>query len=167
MTFPLLPASMRVEQIMLLLSPQRRWHPSCDGGYLSLEIARRANVDRTVAQLQAKGRVPRVCFYALSVGSQEPRHSLEASEAFALRQSWQVGGGQSYTDRHSATSPVTRPGWCEVRHQVRAGYADGVVVVTASVISTRFEEYRREIEWFGEHLGFIDLVVPDVPKAEA
>ncbi|MGC5042466.1 hypothetical protein ACLQ16_04015 [Streptomyces albidoflavus] len=132
--------------------------------YGFLAAMRRGHIERTVARLRAKGRMPRVCLYALSVGGQEPRHSLNAAENYAVGQCWQVGVGQTYTDHRGATDPVTRPGWCSVREQVKAGYADGVVVVTASDISPHVDEYRQEIDWFGHHLGFIDLVISEVQK---
>ncbi|GHF33414.1 hypothetical protein GCM10010218_13140 [Streptomyces mashuensis] len=133
--------------------------------YGPLAAARRENLERIVARLHAKGRMPRVCLYALSVGGQEPRHSLNAAAAYAVRQSWQVGVGQSYTDHQGPTDPVTRPGWCLVRQQIRAGYADGVVVVTHPVISPQVDEYRQEVDWFALHFGFIAVVVPEIQAA--
>ncbi|MFI1201646.1 hypothetical protein ACH4VR_19705 [Streptomyces sp. NPDC020883] len=129
--------------------------------YAPLESARRGNLERVAVRVQASGRVPRVCLYALSVGGQEPRHSLEAAAAFAVRESWQVGVGQSYTDHHGATDPLRRPGWCMVRQQIRAGYADGVVVITPFVISPHAIEYKQQLDWFAEHFGFIAVVAPD------
>lgn len=129
--------------------------------YAPLEAARRDNLERIAARVRTSGRMPRVCQYALSVGGQEPRHSLEAAAAFAVRQSWQVGVGQSYTDHHGATDPLTRPGWCLVRQQIRAGYADGVVVITPFVVSPHAGEYKQQLEWFAEHLGFIAVVAPE------
>ncbi|WP_411143113.1 hypothetical protein [Streptomyces sp. x-80] len=132
--------------------------------YVPLAAARRGHLERIVAQLHVRRRVPRVCLYALSVGGQEPRHSLDAAAAFAVRQSWQVGVGQSYTDHQGAAAPLARPGWCLVRAQIRAGYADGVVVVTHSVISPHADEYRQQLEWFGHHFGFVALIVPEVQE---
>lgn len=60
-----------------------------------------------------------------------------------------------------------RPGWGLVWQQIRAGYADGVVVVTPSVISPRVDEYRQEIDWLGQRGGFVALVVPEVPRGRA
>ncbi|MEV0445973.1 hypothetical protein AB0I84_22540 [Streptomyces spectabilis] len=129
--------------------------------YAPLESARRDGLERTVTRVRSSGRMPRVCLYALSVGGHEPRHSLEKAAAFALRQSWQVGVGQSYTDHYGATDPLTRPGWCMVRQQIRAGYADGVVVITPFVVSPHAAEYKQQLDWFAEHWGFIAVVAPD------
>ncbi|MER7224270.1 hypothetical protein [Streptomyces rubradiris] len=108
-----------------------------------------------------------MCLYALSFRGHEPRHSLDALADYARCQSWQVGAEQSYTDHDGAVAPDLRPGWGLVRQQIRAGYADGVVVVTASVISTQLGEYRREIDWFGQHCGFVALVVPEAHRGRA
>ncbi|WP_258528041.1 hypothetical protein [Streptomyces sp. NBRC 110611] len=124
--------------------------------YAPLEAARRDNLERIAGRVRASSRMPRVCLYALSVGGQEPRHSL-----VAVRQSWQVGVGQSYSDHHGTTDPLVRPGWCTVRQQIRAGYADGVVVITPFVISPHASEYKQQLEWFAEHFGFIAVVAPD------
>ncbi|MET7606236.1 hypothetical protein ABZS96_27735 [Streptomyces avermitilis] len=134
--------------------------------YALLEAARRENLGQVVAQLQSRGRCPRACLYALSVGGQAPRHSLNAAAAFAEHQSWQVGANQSYTDDQGATDSLARPGWRLVRQQVRAGYVDGVVVVTRSVISSRTDEYREQLAWFEQHFAFVGVVVPEVQKVQ-
>ncbi|WP_371792288.1 hypothetical protein OG285_25170 [Streptomyces sp. NBC_01471] len=51
-----------------------------------------------------------------------------------------------------------------MRQQIRAGYADGVVVVTHSVISPRRDEYKQELRWIEEHSGFVAVVVPEVQE---
>jgi hypothetical protein len=107
-----------------------------------------------------------VCLYALSIDEQRPRASLQAAAAYAARQSWHVEAGQTYTDCQGDEGPSARPGWNSVRERVRAGYADGVVVVTASVVSSHLEEYQQEIDWFGHHWGFIGLVIPEIRKAQ-
>jgi len=89
---------------------------------------------------------------------------LEAAATFAGHQNWQVGSGLIFTDHHGIEGPSSRPGWRAVREQIRAGYADGVVVVTATVVSTHVEEYQQEIDWFGHHWGFIGLVIPEIRK---
>ncbi|MGZ2358538.1 hypothetical protein LRE75_17840 [Streptomyces sp. 372A] len=136
------------------------------GAYGFLAAARRDNLERIVARARTRGRMPRVCLYALAFGGQEPRHSFSAAAACAVRQCWQVGAGQSYADHHGAGAPTTRPGWCGVRRQILAGYADGVVVVTADVISSDMEEYRQELDWF-EHKGFVAVVIPETGRGQA
>ncbi|MDT0616219.1 hypothetical protein [Streptomyces lancefieldiae] len=134
--------------------------------FAPLAGARREHLGRVVTQIQAKGRLPRVCLYALSVRGQEPQHSVRAAAAYAVRHSWQVVTRQPYTDRQGLAEPALRPGWRLVRQQIRAGYADGVVTVTPSVISSRVDEVRQEIDWFGQHFGFIALVVPEMTRAQ-
>ncbi len=134
--------------------------------YGSLAAARRDNLEQIVARARARGRMPRVCLYALAFGGQEPQHSFNAAAACAVRQCWQVGAGQSYADHHGAGAPTARPGWCGVRRQILAGYADGVVVVTADVISSHVDEYRQELDWF-EHRGFVAVVIPETGQGQA
>lgn len=129
-----------------------------------LAATRRGYLEQVVDQLKANGRAPRVCLYALSVRGQRPNASLEAAATFAGHQNWQVGSGLIFTDHHGIEGPSSRPGWRAVREQVRAGYADGVVAVTATVVSTHVEEYQQEIDWFGHHWGFIGLVIPEIRK---
>ncbi|HBF84502.1 MAG TPA: hypothetical protein DD420_32615 [Streptomyces sp.] len=129
--------------------------------YGPIGATRRENLDRVVAQVRARGRNPRVCLYAPSFDGQVPRASLESAANYAERQSWQVGPQQFYTDPSGATAPQDRPGWSLVRQQVRAGFADGVVVITADVVSRQAARYREELDWFEEHHGFIALVVSE------
>lgn len=132
--------------------------------YAPTADTRRQRLEQVVAQARARHREPRVCLYALSFAGHEPRHSLEAVAEYAQRRCWLVEARQSYTDHDGTVAPERRPGWGRVRQQIRAGYADGVVVVTPSVISYRVDEYRQEIDWLGQHCGFIALVVPEVPR---
>ncbi|MFI5749106.1 hypothetical protein ACIBBE_24940 [Streptomyces sp. NPDC051644] len=130
--------------------------------YVPIAGARRVNLERVVAQARSRGRDPRVCLYALSFDEQVPRASLDSAAAYARRKSWQVGSEQSFTDPDDATAPQDRPGWGHVRKQIRAGFADGVVVITADVVSSEVDEYRDELAWFEEHHGFIALVIPEI-----
>jgi hypothetical protein len=111
-------------------------------------------------------RVPRVCLYALAVRGQEPTNSLEEARQFALRQGWQVGVNQCFTDRFGATDPLTRPGWSLVRQQIRAGYADEVVALTHSVVSPHLDEYELQLNLIEEHLGFIALVTAETTAGQ-
>ncbi|QDN54109.1 hypothetical protein [Streptomyces sp. S1D4-20] len=120
------------------------------------------NLQKVVAEVRAKGRAPRVCRYALSVGGHRPSNSLDAAAAFAVRNSWQAGGEeQTFTDPHGAPNPELRTGWRLVRKQIRAGYADGVVVTTSSVISTHAEVYEQELLWFEMHCAFVAVIAPE------
>ncbi|MFB8086922.1 hypothetical protein [Streptomyces sp. NPDC055992] len=129
--------------------------------YGPIAAVRRDRLDRLVAQIRSRRREPRVCLYALSVDGHAPRTSFELARAYAESQSWQVAPGQSYADRAGATSPECRPGWGLVRDRIRAGFTDGVVVVTADAIGLHVDEYRRELDWFAEHCAFVALVMPE------
>jgi hypothetical protein len=128
--------------------------------FVRLMRVRRELLHRRVAQLQARNRVPRVCLYMLSVGDCKPTHSLEAACAFASEQGWQVGG--CYTDRHDETAPMARSGWGQVLQQICAGYVDGVVVLTHSVISSDVDTYEQQVVWFEVNFGFLALVTAEV-----
>lgn len=135
--------------------------------YGPIAAARREYVDRVVVQIRTRGRAPRVCLYALSVDGQVPRASLDSAAAYAQRQSWQVLSERSYADPVDATDLKDRPGWLSVREQVRKGFVDGVVVVTADVVSRHLDEYRAELAWFEVHFGFVALVVPETFKRQS
>jgi len=136
--------------------------------YGPIAAARREYLDRLVAQIRTRGRDPRVCLYALSVvEGQVPQASLDAAAVHAEQQSWQVLEGQSCTDPIGAIAIEDRPGWHCVRELIRTGRADGVVVVTADIVSRDIDEYRSELVWFEEHLGFIALVIPETVREQA
>ncbi|MFD6989397.1 hypothetical protein [Streptomyces sp. NPDC059943] len=142
-----------------------RWNPQMvwvePDPIARLAALRRDNLQQVVSQVLSKGRAPRVCRYALSVGGQWPSTSLGAATAFAVRNAWQVGGeGQTFTDHRGASSPNLRTGWRLVRKLVRSGYADGVVVTTTSVISPHADEYEQELNWFALHCAFVAVVAP-------
>ncbi|MBA0053409.1 hypothetical protein E0L36_21785 [Streptomyces sp. AJS327] len=123
--------------------------------------ARRGALDYRVAQLRGLGRVPRVCLYALATRDQVPTHSLNGAREFAARQDWQVGAGQCFTDHFGPTDPFIRPGWSLVRHQIRFGYADGVMTLTHSVISPLLVEYELQLDLVNNYLGFIALATSE------
>jgi hypothetical protein len=128
--------------------------------FVRLMRVRRELLHQRVAQLQARDRVPRVCLYVLSVGGCEPTHSPEAARAFASEQGWQVGS--CYTDRHDGTDPMARQGWGQALQQICAGYVDGVVVLTHSVISPDVDAYEQQVVWFEVNFGFLALVTAEV-----
>ncbi|MFI1408898.1 hypothetical protein ACH4Y0_03010 [Streptomyces sp. NPDC020707] len=76
----------------------------------------------------------------------------------------QVRAEQCFTGDQAPTAPAARPGWHRVRQQIRFWYADGVMVVTASIISRRVDEYRQKIDWFGHYSGFIAVVIPEIQR---
>ncbi|MBT2405585.1 MULTISPECIES: hypothetical protein [unclassified Streptomyces] len=142
-----------------------KWHPDKlrvePEPHARLAALRCDNLRDVVAQVRGKGRVPRVCRYALSVGGYWPTSSLEASAAFAVHNAWEVGGeDRIFTDPYGSPNPELRTGWSLVRKQIRSGYADGVVVTTASLISPHPEEYEQELRWFELHRAFVAVVAP-------
>ena len=125
---------------------------------------RRSDLGHRVAALRERGRVPRVCLYALGVSAQSaPALSLGAVRAFAVREGWHVGTNQIFTDHTGPIHPASRPGWIRVQRHVRSGYADGVVALTQSAVTPRWGEYETQLQWFADHLGFIALVHPEIP----
>lgn len=140
-------------------SPNKAWiEPDPNARLAAL---RRDNLQQALSQVLSKGRAPRVCRYALSVGGQWPSNALDAATAFATRNAWQTGGEEkTFTDYYGALSLELRTGWCVVRKLIRTGYADGVVVTTPSFISPRVEEYEQELHWFELHCAFIVVVAP-------
>lgn len=119
------------------------------------------SLNRRVAQLWAVGRVPRVCLYTLAIGGKGATHSLDEARQFALRKGWQAATTQTVTDYHRATTPRSRPGWSSVCQQIRSGFADGVVAITHTAISSDLLEYEYQLQYFDRHLGFIALVTPE------
>lgn len=127
-----------------------------------LMILRERNLRLAVVALEARGRVPRVCLYALAANGEEPTRSVLSVRAFAVREGWQVGAGNVFVDS-IPTRRANRSGWVRVQRQVQSGFADGVVALTQSAIAPRRDVYEAQIRWFAEHFGFIALVNPEVP----
>lgn len=130
-----------------------------------LLAARRDHLDLTVEQIVGRGRAPRVCLYARSVGGQEPKQSLATMRQYAEEQGWRVG--DSYTDPYGEIPPEARPGWSGVRSAVHCGFADGVVVVTHDVISADLAVYEQQLAWFRERPAFVAVLVPETGETPA
>ncbi|MEE1797526.1 hypothetical protein PUR57_02300 [Streptomyces sp. JV176] len=145
----------------MMWNPDKVWVEPDPGPRLA--ALRCNNLQQVVAQVRARGRTPRVCRYALRIDGHWPSNSLDAATALAVRNAWQVGGReQTFTDHQGTSSPELRTGWCLVRNQIRAGYADGVVVTTTGVISPRSDEYEAELHWFELRCAFVAVVAPTV-----
>ncbi|MEU6406059.1 hypothetical protein [Streptomyces sp. NPDC046985] len=126
---------------------------------------RRDVLDRCLTRIEAAGRVPRVCLYLLAARGCEPAHSCDAARDYALQEGWQTSTLQVFTDRFGVTDPLLRPGWSAVRHQIRAGFVDGVVALTYSVISPHVDEYELKLALVEESGGFVALVTPETAGA--
>ncbi|MFE0824232.1 hypothetical protein [Streptomyces sp. NPDC058847] len=64
------------------------------------------------------------------------------------------------------TPPWDRPGWREAERQLRAGLADGVLVLDRHNISSDDDQYHAVIEHLGEHCrAFLHLVISEEPVA--
>ncbi|MFG3255242.1 hypothetical protein [Streptomyces sp. NPDC048172] len=128
-----------------------------------LMMRRRANLRQQLAMLRAKGRMPRVCLYALTTNpeAQPPARSLEEARAFAVREGWQVGAEQIYIDHTGPTHPELRPGWAAVQRQFQSGFADGVVALTQAAITPHHDEYDQQLRWCADRYVFIALVHPE------
>lgn len=139
-----------------------RFAPDSD---IRLMNRRRANLGKRVAALKARGRMPRVCLYALTADPELPAPGLDQARALAVREGWQVGPEQVFTEAHGPAIPATRSGWARVQRQVRSGFADGVVALTSSAIAPCRDEYEIQLRWLTEHLRFIALIHPEIPEA--
>lgn len=102
-----------------------------------------------------------MCLYLLAARGCEPAHSCDAARDYALLEGWQISTLQVVTDRFGVTGPLLRPGWSAVRHQIRAGFVDGVVALTHSVISPHLGEYELQLALVEESGGFVPLVTPE------
>ncbi|MGW3957330.1 hypothetical protein ACWEKM_42080 [Streptomyces sp. NPDC004752] len=122
---------------------------------------RRDVLDRCLTHIEAAGRVPRVCLYLLAARGIEPAHSCGAARDYALQEGWQISTMQVFTDRFGVTDPLLRPGWSAVRQQIRAGFADGVVALTHSIISPHLDEYELQLALVEESGGFVALVTTE------
>ncbi|WP_299534084.1 hypothetical protein [uncultured Streptomyces sp.] len=64
------------------------------------------------------------------------------------------------------TPPWDRPGWREAERQLRAGLADGVLVLDRHNISSDDDEYHAVIKHLGEYCrAFLHLVISEEPVA--
>lgn len=124
------------------------------------------NLESVTAHLTAGGRVPRVYLYAAVGGEHEPRHAFPLARAFAEERGWTVVADGTIKDFYDWTSPRTRLGWAEVRRAVAQSAADGVVVLSRSVISPHRDEYEEQLDWFHDNGAFVALVTPEVEAAE-
>lgn len=119
---------------------------------------RRDNLGQRLGALKARGRVPRVGLYDLTVNGQTLERSLREVRAFAMDANWQVGA-------HPFLDPVdallqARPDWLLLQRQMKAGLVDGVVMLTQSVISPDNGAYERELDRIAWLFGFIAVVFP-------
>lgn len=131
--------------------------------YGPIATVRREQLNRIVTQIRVR-REPRVCLYAFAVDGKTPAASLKSAAAYAAAQSWQVVAAQCDFDSMGGTALESRSGWGLVRDHVRAGFADGVVVVSADVVSADVDVYWRELEWFALRFAFVALVVPETER---
>ncbi|MFD3514878.1 hypothetical protein [Streptomyces sp. NPDC058657] len=145
-----------------------RWNPQkvriAPDHLVRTGIERREVLSRRLAQLEARGRTPRVCLYSVSQG--RPAPSFAASRTYATDQEWRTGPERCITDRLSTVSPLHRPGWRWVLHLIRAGHADGVVALAHTAISQHVAEYRHSLRMVEQHGGFVALVTPESMRPE-
>ncbi|MFF3730764.1 hypothetical protein ACFYXM_10705 [Streptomyces sp. NPDC002476] len=144
----------------------RQFHPEkfviSPGPWPRLTGLRNELLQRVVASVCSRGRLPHVCLYALAFHGCAPRASLDAAAAYAEERSWRVRDGRAFTDPYPPDRLRHRPGWNRVLEQIRGGYADGVVVITTDVVTTDPDEYEQELARFQAVSGFIAVTAPDV-----
>ncbi|MFD3909987.1 hypothetical protein [Streptomyces sp. NPDC058603] len=127
---------------------------------IRLETARRRVLDQRLAYLEAHGRTPRVCLYALAP-LREPTRSFAAARTYANGKGWRVSANRCIADRLSTTEPMHRPGWRWALHLIRTGHADGVVALTHTAIGQHLDEYELILDLMDLHGGFVALVTPE------
>ncbi|MET8690533.1 hypothetical protein ABZV77_40640 [Streptomyces sp. NPDC004732] len=121
---------------------------------------RREVMSQRLQQLDAHGRVPRVCLYGVGMNRElsTGRVSLDAAFEYAGSQGWRVRTEHAVADLLHHTAPAQRPWWRWVLRQVRAGHADGVVVLAYEHISPHLDEYEQQLDLMAESGGFVALV---------
>lgn len=122
---------------------------------------RRQVLDQRLISIASAGRTPRVCLYLIAADGSDPGRSRNTARDYAHRQAWQTSTLQVFTDRPSATDPLLRQGWSQVRQQIRSGFVDGVVALTHSAISPHLDEYELQLSLIAHHGGFVALVTPE------
>jgi hypothetical protein len=146
------------------------WHPDrvrvTPDPLVRLAAARKRVLDLRLAYLEAHGRTPCVCLYVLAPLRGRPVSSFAAVRTYADGNGWRVGADGCVTDRLSTTDPMCRPGWRWVLRMIRAGHADGVVVLTHTAISRRLDEYEISFDLMDLHGGFVALMTRETARTK-
>lgn len=166
------PARPRPQRTPDWMDAERRldewWHPErvrvTPDPLVRVETARKRVLDQRLAYLEAHGRTPRVCLYALAPLREQPTRSFAAARTYADGKGWRVSADRCIPDRLSTTDPMHRPGWHWVLHLIRAGHTDGVVALTHTAISQHLDEYELNLDLLDLHGGFVALVTPETAE---
>ncbi|MEV6424736.1 hypothetical protein [Streptomyces sp. NPDC051662] len=141
------------------------WHPDrvriTPDPLVRLGTARKRVLNLRLAYLEAHGRIPRVCLYALAPLRGQPACSFAIAREYADGMGWRVSAEGCITDRLSTPAPIRRPGWTWALRMVRAGHADGVVALTHTAVSRHLAEYEFNLDLMDFYGGFVALVTPE------
>jgi hypothetical protein len=142
-----------------------RWCPDRAGALpeplVWLGSVRREILSQRLAHLEARGRTPRMCLYALSSLGEELAGSFAMARTYAAAEQWRVRGDQCIADRLGITDPMQRPGWRLVLHLIRTGHAVGVVALTHASISPHLHEHEAQLDLVGHNDGFVALATAE------
>lgn len=116
--------------------------------------------DLVVEWLRVHGRVPRMCLYTVVTDGTSPELALDLVRPFAEKRQWQVG--RSYADCGLWSTCAARLGWNLVRGEIRAGRADGVVLLSRSDVGPHIAEFTEQLAWFEGRRAFIAVAEPGV-----
>lgn len=164
---PPTPASRHISRTPAWMDAERefhaRWWPERVGTIpnplVRISAQRREVLTRRLEQIEAHGRVPRVCLYAAGPSGPDQKEALDAAREFVSSNGWRMKG------EHSAdvygTSPDHRAGWGEIVRMIRGSFLDGVVVPTYDDISHFASEYEVQLGRIDMAGGFVALVSPE------
>ncbi|MFI6056009.1 recombinase family protein [Streptomyces violascens] len=92
--------------------------------------------------------------YALGI---EPMHSHQRAQLHAESEGFTVG--KRFYDPHGTADPTQRPGWSKMCARIAGGFAQGIIVVGQSDISTDPDEVEIILRWLEAHCAFVDFVL--------
>ncbi|GHI40547.1 hypothetical protein [Streptomyces violascens] len=96
--------------------------------------------------------------YALGI---EPASSHLRAQAHAEGEGFSVG--KRFSDPYGIPDPTQRAGWSQLCARISGGFAQGVVVVGQSDISTDPDEVEFTLRWLHAHCAFVDFVLAQLP----
>ncbi|MFD9818803.1 hypothetical protein [Streptomyces violascens] len=92
--------------------------------------------------------------YALGI---EPSNSHQRAQLHAESEGFTIG--QRFSDPCGPVDPTQRPGWSQMCGRIAGGFAQGIVVVGQSDISTVPDEVEVTLRWLEAHCAFVEFVL--------
>ncbi|MFB6525224.1 hypothetical protein [Streptomyces sp. NPDC056399] len=168
---PPAPASRQVRTTPSWMDAERnfraQWWPERLGTlpdpFVRISAERRDALTRRLEEIEARGRIPRICLYAAGPSNPSQREALDAAQEFADARGWRMKGECS-TDVYS-TVPADRAGWSEILDKIRGCFLDGVVLPAYDEISPYAGEYEVQLRRVDSVGGFVVLVSPETGGA--